>query len=419
MMLRRTSRLSLKLSLYLDGRLEERERQEVERRIETDAAVRREYQQLLKLRTFLAAREPVPENPFLPERIMNRIHEHEESREEDNHFPVSRRFLPAVASISVALLAGVALFAWLQRDDIVQYVEETSAQMQLAYEETILKGWVMPLFERTDRDQVLHFAMFGTLPLDSEDGTILRVDESTDQGYRVELARAPELAQPQASIDDLYAEIEPTPEQRKVFDSLFLYAQRQIESSILMNEEKELAIDPSISTYQKIILGGIAASLEPRQQERFEQFLTRRNTPYAFATLVSNRSREQRTEHSARVMEHVRTIRTPEEYLILSRENVTRTRLQLDIDSLRRLMKIVENRLPRLHVEVAQLARNIPEGSTPRMGHPALTFTRTTMDTDSVLGPGFRITFRADSAILRGMEQELSLIHISEPTRPY
>ncbi|MBN1447809.1 MAG: hypothetical protein JXA28_07745 [Bacteroidetes bacterium] len=355
MLSRHATRVSQQLSLYLDDRLEGIERLEIERRIANDAAVREEYQQLKAMQAMLASRDALPENPFLAERIMNRLHEH--TGERDDASPVSHRFLPVTAGLFAVLLAAVALFAWLQRDDIVHYVEETGAQMQHAYEETILKGWIMPLFQRTDRDQVLHFAMFGTLPLDREDGTILRIDENATQGYRVELAREPELARPHATIDELYSEIEPTEMQRKVFDSLFLYAQRQIESSVLMNDEKELAIDPAISTYQKVILSGIAASLEPDQQERFERFLSQRHTPYTFVSRISRQTRPASTQRPDRVIEHFRTVPLPEEFVVFTRDSISRTRLHLDMDSLRRLMKMVEDRMPRIQVEVKELVR--------------------------------------------------------------
>ncbi len=358
MIARKNTRTSLLLSLYLDDRLDDVQRRYIEERIAHDDTVRREYEELRSVRDLLAGRVPIPANPFLPERIMNRIESGNGAQEP--FLPVPRRYVPlASAGIALVLIALVA-FAWIQRDQILRYLGDTGTQMQQAYEDTILKGWIMPLFQRTDRDQVLQFAMFGTLPLDGTDGPQLRVDENAERGYQVQLAGNVETRQPTATIDELYSEIRPTAEQQKIFDTLFLYAQRHIESAVLMNEAKQIAIDPSISKYNKVILSGIAENLEPDQLERFEAFLEKRNTPYTFTA-----QRDARRSSSAvpppppaTLLERFRTVRAPEEYVVLNDDSFTITRLHLDMDSLRRLMKVVELRMPRLEVRVHDLARN-------------------------------------------------------------
>jgi hypothetical protein len=228
--------------------------------------------------------------------------------------------------------------------------------MQQAYEDTILKGWIMPLFQRTDKDQVLQFAMFGTLPLDDSDGTVLRVDENAERGYRVELAGNTMKGQPLTTIKELYGEIQPTEIQRKVFDTLFLYAQKQIEAAVLMNEARQIAIDPAISKYNKVILSGIAASLEPEQLQRFEAFLEKRNTPYTFVSRQSTAPVPPAPPSA--LMARFRAVRAPEEFVVLDDDGYTITRLHLDMDSLRRLMKVVGERMPRIEVRVQDIARS-------------------------------------------------------------
>ncbi len=357
------TRTSLLLSLYIDDRLDDLQRIEVQKRIAEDETVRREYEELRSMRDLLAGRAPIPANPFLPERIMNRIEA--ETSEQEPFLPVPRRFIPAASGAIALVLIALIVFAWVQRDQILRYLGDTGSQMQQAYEDTILKGWIMPLFQRTDRDQVLQFAMFGTLPLGGADGPQLRVDENAERGYQVELAGMTATQRPSTTIDELYSEIRPTETQRKIFDTLFLYAQRQIESAVLMNEAKQIAIDPSISKYNKVILSGIAASLEPEQLERFESFLEKRNTPYTFVAYhaANAPSPPQPPEPPSTLIDRFRTVRSPEEYVVLTDDSFTVTRLHLDMDSLRRLMKMVELRMPRLEVRVHDIARSYASSS--------------------------------------------------------
>ncbi|MBE0644604.1 MAG: hypothetical protein IH600_11040 [Bacteroidetes bacterium] len=402
------TRTSLLLSLYIDDRLDGLQRRQIEERIAREPHVRREYEELLSMRRLLAAQEPLAKNPFLPERIMNYIATGSEAQEA--FLPVPRRLMPAaVGTITLVLIALVA-FAWIQREQILRYIGDTGSQMQLAYEDTILKGWIMPLFQRTDRDQVLQFAMFGTLPLDGTDGPLLRVDENAERGYRVELAGNMSKGQPATTIDELYSEIRPTPVQRKIFDTLFLYAQRQIESAVLMNEAKQIAIDPSISKYNQVILSGIAASLEPDQLDRFEEFLEKRNTPYTF---VTHRSTSPPTPPPpppppAKLLERFRTVRTADEYVVLNDDSFTITRLHLDMDSLRRLMKIVEQRMPRLEVRVQDIARSYAVSRQSGAPDPPATPQGIRVMPVEISEGGHAISISIDSGgeIMRELEQE-------------
>ena len=358
--------LSLQLTLFLDGQLEEPERSRIARLIESDVSVRNRYEQLRRLRELLADRRPIPANPWLTERIANRIRVEEESGGE--LLAVSRRFKPVTAAAFGLMLVAIMALAWMQRDHLLRYVSDTGTQMQQAYEDSILKGWIMPLFQRTNQDQVLEFAMFGTLPLDTEDGTVLRVDENADRGFRVELASNPSRPRPAATVAELYDEIRPTELQRKVFDTLFLYAQRQLESAVLMNRQQEIAVNPSIGRFNTAILSGIASSLEPEQLARFEEFLDRRNTPYTF--VAQRAGVPPPPPPPSRVLERFRSVRPSEEFVVLTEDSFTVVRLGLDMDSLRRLMKHLEHRMPRFEFRVQDLARSYAISRQPEMPAP-------------------------------------------------
>jgi hypothetical protein len=394
--------ISLQLSLYIDDQLDALKRREIEQLIERDATVRAEYEDLRALRALLASRQPLPENPFLPEKVMNRIRI--EAENADHALPVPRRLMPVIAGLALVVLATVATFAWLQREDIFHYVEDTGSQMQQAYEESGLRGWIMPLFQQTDRDEVLQFAMFGTLPLNDEDGTVLRVDEHAENGYRVELARDTAGA-PRASIDELYREIKPTSSQRRAFDTLFSYAQKQIESSVLMNREQDLAIDPAISKYHKVILSGIAASLDPEQLLRFEEYLSQRNTPYTFVSQAAKSMPPP--PPPGQVIAHFRTVRMPEEFVVFTRDSVAYARLHLDMDSLRRLMKVMEHRMPRFDVRVNDLARTVSvredRGETVLPRQAVRVMSRGGDRGEHVI----TISIQSDAAVIREMETEM------------
>ncbi|MBR9974269.1 MAG: hypothetical protein KFF77_01690 [Bacteroidetes bacterium] len=351
---RRGHALSLELTLFLDGRLDAADSERVAMSIEQDEDVRNEYESLQRLRVLLASRPPIPADPWLPERITNRIRE--EEKRDPGLLAGTRRLGPLPVTAVAVLAVAILVFAWIQRNDIYRYVSDTGSEMQYAYEETIVKGWIMPLFERTNRDQVLEFAMFGTLPLDMEDGTLLRVDKNTDEGYRFELASSAAPLRPAATVDELYQEIRPTEAQRKVFDTLFHYAQRQLESAVLVNEGREIAVNPSIGRFNTVILSGIASNLEPEQLLRFERFLDERKAPYTLASRRDSRDLSP-PPPPQQVLDHIRTVRSGNDFVVFDNNSYSVVRISLDMDSLRRLMGHSE-RLPRFEFRVQELARS-------------------------------------------------------------
>lgn len=401
---RRRGDMSLELTLYLDGRLDAADGERIARIIEQDEDIRNEYEELRRLRALLASRPPIPADPWLPERIMNRIRE--EKERDAGLLPGPRRLGPIPMTAVGVLAMAILAFAWIQRNEIYRYVSDTGSQMQHTYEETIVKGWIMPLFERTNRDQVLEFAMFGTLPLDMEDGTLLRVDENTDEGYRFELASNAAPARPAATVDELYREIRPTEAQRKVFDTLFHYAQRQLESAVLVNEGREIAVNPSIGKFNTVILSGIASNLEPEQLLRFERFLDERNAPYTLASRRDSRTMPP-PPPPQQVLERFRTVPSGNDFVVFDNESYSVVRLSLDMDSLRRLMRHSE-RPPRFEFRVQELARSYASRSGDGLppAPPPPSGVRVTPVTIRNGGDAISISIDVESGFMHEIEQE-------------
>ncbi len=350
---RTQSETIMRLSLYLDGRLGEAEGRELEHALETDTELQREYEQLKRSAALLRDSARLPADPFFIERTLNAVRKLEEN--EATPLSIQGKYLPAVAGLTLLLLVTVGVFTWWQSGkDIVRYVENTGDKMQRIYEDNILKGWIMPLFQRTDQDRMLQFAMFGTLPLDSAENTTLRVDPASSDGYRVELASTNPAAAKQATIGELYERIRPTSAQRKSFDTLFMLAQQQIESSVLLDQRHRIAIDPGLPQYQRILLTGIASQLDQQQRKSFQRYLSDHNTAYTFSSNMADLPQPPRP---ARVFRWNQRPTRSMDFVVLAPDSVGMTTVNLNMDSLRKLMVVIEKRLPRMEQPVLQLVR--------------------------------------------------------------
>ncbi len=349
-----------RLSLYLDGMLDEAERAELERAMQQDEALRADFETLKKTSDLLRAVAPLPANPFFTEKTFNTLRREDER----DALPMSipRRYLPAFAGIVALLLVTVGVFTWWQGGgSIVRYVSTTGSEMQRLYEDDILKGWIMPLFQRTDEDNALEFAMFGTLPLNESETTTLHIDPSVSDGYRVELSGNPPISKRRASLEELYERIQPSRQQRESFDTLFSEACRHIESSVLLDKKQRIAIDPALPKYQKLLLTSIASQLDEEQHKQFQRYLSEHNTTYALAASPPEMGRLPR--YAPMPPSPPGTVRATD-FVVIAPDSAGITRMRLNMDSIRRLMVVIENRIPQIEEPLRRLARVFSERSS-------------------------------------------------------
>ncbi|MCZ7555284.1 MAG: hypothetical protein M5R41_02625 [Bacteroidia bacterium] len=345
------------LSLYIDGMLEDAERIALERELAQDESLRSFLAELRATSELLRHTAPLDANPFLAEKTLNEIRRMEEA--ETLPLSIPRRYLPVFSGVIALLIITAGVITWWQGGgSILRFFEDKSSEVARVYEEDILKGWIMPLFQRTDDDQVLEFAMFGTLPLDAAESTTLRIDPATSDGFRVELAGSRTPVTKSATLEDLYSRIRPNERQRRTLDTIFAEASRRIESSVLLDQRKRLAIDPALHSFQRVLLSSIATQLDQRQHELFRDFLAEYNTTYE---LTEHAAKYSDANSPAAMRARAPIAGHPTDFVVLSPDSVRLATLNLNMDSLRRLMLVIESKLPELEEPIRQLARVVSE----------------------------------------------------------
>lgn len=318
------------LQQYIDGELSEQDAHSVSNRVATDEVWKAAFDEALRLREILQLRSlPEPDRTFW-QRLSLKL---AESNGAENHDESLLHHLsPAAIVATIVVFIGVGAFAYFFGGDLYRFVQQNSEQAQLAYEEG-LREWIMPLFEKTDKDEVLEFAMFGTLPLDEEKGTVLRLDTTTVEGFRIELARAPK-AQPKIQLDDLYGEVRATKEQQSTIDTLMRFAQKEIESAFLVAHDKSLAICSELPSIHERLLSGVVSTLDPQQRKLLARYLDTRNTTFTFIASPA----EPAAPPSA-VLKRVQSPRPVNEYVVFSMDSTRKKKIELDVARLRTEME--------------------------------------------------------------------------------
>jgi hypothetical protein len=338
-----------KLPLFLDGALDPAEAAAVREALRRDAAAVAELDALRRTRSLLRARPPLDENPALASSIEQHL------RSARPASPLPRiRYAPAALILGASVVVALAAIVLLRPSAVEHYLSRKGEQAQLAYEKTMKSDWIMPLFRKTDKDRVLNFAMYGTLPLDDGAQTVIQVDNSRKEGYKIELGKKEARVGNKVTAEDLYRELRATPSQRSVLDTLFLYAQRQLEEAVLMDTQEGMVVDPSIGRLNSTLLSGIAQTLEPVQRVRLEQYLTRNASQYAVIA-----SAPEPPAPPALVYDRLRRVDGARSFVVMSGDTPRYMSLNMDLDSIRTRMSVTSEQLPSIAVRLQDISRRI------------------------------------------------------------
>lgn len=343
------------LSSYADGELSEEQTRRVEKLLAESEEARWELEQIRAVKNLVHGQPSIPADSRFWAKLSVRLRQRQE--EEENLLPFPRRLAPAVAALGVVLLLAAGLALYERRPVIEQFLSEKAEQVQSAYQNGVLKGTLLPLFSNISNDQVLQFAMYGALPLDARAETALRIDESSPQGYRIELGKDGGAVHRPVTVEKLVAEVKPSDTQRKVIDSLLENARKRLSSAVFVAENNALAVDPELPRINRIVLAQIAECLEPAQRTRFDQFLKKHEAAFAIRDHALPRlPTSPRIPHPP----------VPEQFLIVTPDTFAMASLTIDMDAIANRMKIEQEGIVEVKERVERLMQHFREKEAMR-----------------------------------------------------
>lgn len=392
-----SQRVSLLLSLAVDGTLDETQRKEFEEILESHPEIGKELRERKALKDVLQARRTVPPDPYFWTRLSTAIEAKKE--EEKDLLPFPRKYLPVASAMGIVTFVALGVTLFVQREPVLQYLSEQSAVVQDVYESSILKGAVMPLFANIGNDDVLQYALFGTLPLDKESETALRVDEGSADGYRIEVGLTGERVRPKVTVHELLEELRPSVVQAVMIDSVLGEARKQIEQAVFYSENNALAIDPELTRLNRVVLTRIASVLAPAQRERFDKFLETRNASYAIAA----------GDRDIPVLPAIPNAHVspsqPKDFIVITSDSFAVAELNFNIDSIFRPGTMVRARIPDMERKLELLLRSRAVRA-PAM-HQSKSFSRSPV---RVVGETDMIKIELDAEFMARDAEELRVV---------
>jgi len=314
------------MSLYLDGMLSPSERRDVEALLERSAEARTELDEVRRLKALLGDRKRLEPDPAFWTRLSARLQNR--TSEEQSLLPFPRRFLPAVGGLAVLGVAAVGFLLIQNRISVMQFFSRQTQAVKEVYERGLLKGNILPVLASVDRDDALRFSLFGTLPLDEKSKTTLRVDETAERGYRIEVGKPEKKSERAVTFDAFMAEVKPTARQREVIDSLLEYARHRLASSVLAGDNNALAIDPDLPKLNRTVVAGIASCLEPPQRVQLVRLLTAHRAPYTVE--IGN----DIPAEPELVMQRLRPVQRAQRFVLIRPDTTGVAHVQVDLDRL-------------------------------------------------------------------------------------
>lgn len=348
-----TKELQRMLSLYLDGALDEEDRNRFEEYLASNPGAASELHLWKKQQQLLKSKRGVQPNEWFWQKLSVRL-EQQRSKPE-TAYPFARKYVPLAASLAVLIAAFGGMVVFQQRTLLTKFFSEKKEQVQQLYQGNVLQGKLLPLFANLDKDQVLQFAFFGTLPLDAQAETALRVDESKENGTRIEFSKNEAQRHPPVTVEQFCREIDATPAQHRSVDSILSTARDKIQESVFLGENKSLAVHADLASFNRAMMSNIAASLESPQRKKFQRFLAASGSPYTFVIASS--------PQAAPPMPESRMPRLPgmEQFVVITPDSCTIARVKIDLQQLQRNEALTAQEVRSMNERTHALIREFAE----------------------------------------------------------
>ena len=351
------------VSLYLDDRLGPDEQRRFEHYLTEHPTAAREVDVLRTAQRSLASSAKVAPNDWFWLTLSQRL---DAGRNRRSPYTVRRPafVLSAVTIVLVALIGGIYV---KDAPMFHRFFQEKKDQVETVAG-SLMSGNILPLFTNVNKEEVLNFALFGSIPIDSSHTTSLQVKVAGDQGAQIRIVKTKGTVPP-VSVDEFAEALGISAGQREVVDSILGSYKEKLQNSVLVSDHDAMAIHAELAEMNRSMVTTIAASLEPLQRTRFRRFLDERKAPYSVVAVNTP------TVPSHILFRSLPKVSAGKKYVVISPDQVQFAEMTVDLDSLRSHARQQERRIrevmtERMLAELTETERNFvhPHSAFPDDG---------------------------------------------------
>ncbi len=330
------------VSLYLDGELAASEAKKLEEYLASNPSAAREVDVLRTVKKSLQSKDVLPANDWFWLTLSQRI-DSIHGKQQRSIF--SLRPALAFSSIAVMIMAVTGMIYMKDAPLFHQFFADKKYQAEDLYRNNIMTGDILPLFTNLNKDDILNFALFGSIDIDSSKNTSLQVKHTDEKGSQIQIVRNDARSPQKITLSEFAAEIGINSKQREVVDSILGSYKKTLQASILVSDNDEVAIHAELVELNRAMVSTIAASLELPQRSKFQKYLDIKKAPYTVVAL-----------NTPKVPNHVILNKIPQiaatnNYVVISPDTVEIAHMSINVDSIREIANRVEMNPKRIETE--------------------------------------------------------------------
>jgi len=249
------------LSAYLDDELSQPERAEVEKRLQTSLELKKQLEDLKKIKQFTQKVKRIPESPYFETRLMSTI---EGQKSESTKIS---RWMPATALAIITIVVMIVLK--INPDFVNQLWDQQREAIAGFYKENLQP--VLFAANLTNED-IFNFAFNNELPLDNsrKQYLLLGYDDSGKEFFEI---RSGDEKLRRQSYNEFISAMNLDKEQRETVDSIIGSYGEALESQVLVNDKNTVAINPNLWNYRKAIFADLLVAAEKLNIKGFDRIV--------------------------------------------------------------------------------------------------------------------------------------------------
>ena len=249
------------LSAYLDGELSQPEKAEVEKLLQTSLELKKQFEDLKKIKRFTQKVKRIPESPYFETRLLAAI---EGDKKEAKR---KSRWLPAAALAIVTIAVMIVLK--FNPNFLNQIWDQQKVNLAGFYKENLQP--VLLAANLTDED-IFNFAFNNELPLDNsrKQYLLLGYDDSGKEFFEI---RSGHERLKRQSYNEFISAMNLNQKQKETVDSIIGSYGKALESQVLVNDNNTVAINPNLWNYRKAIFADLLVAAEKLKIKGFERIV--------------------------------------------------------------------------------------------------------------------------------------------------
>jgi hypothetical protein len=249
------------LSAYMDGELSQSEKAEIEKLLQTSLELKKQLEDLKKIKQFTQRIKRIPESPFFGTRLMAAI---EGQKSEATR---KSRWLPATVLAIVTIAVMIVLK--LNPDFLDHIWNQQKVNLAGFYKENLQP---VLLAAKLTNEDIFNFTFNNELPLDNsrKQYLLLGYDDSGKEFFEI---RSGDEKLRRQSYNEFVSAMNLNKEQKETVDSIIGSYGKALESQVLVNDKNTVAINPNLWSYRKAIFADLLVAAEKLKIKGFERIV--------------------------------------------------------------------------------------------------------------------------------------------------